>query len=90
MNHNSRYDVSKRKRRDVPEELLHGVASFWEACPTAVFYLFPMLLSKNRSLGEVTASPSLFTVFLWVLRRTDPECRNQDHFRLRSPIRCLL
>lgn len=34
MNHNSRYDVSKRKRRDVPEELLHGVASFREACPT--------------------------------------------------------
>lgn len=26
MNHNSRYDVSKRKRRDVPEELLHGVS----------------------------------------------------------------
>ena len=48
MNHNSRYDVSKRKRRDVPEELLHGVASFREACPTAVFYPFPMLLSKNR------------------------------------------
>ena len=35
MNHNSRYDVSKRKRRNVPEELLHGVASFREACPTA-------------------------------------------------------
>ena len=48
MNHNSRYDVSQRKRRDVPEELLHGVASFREACPMAVFSPFPMLLSKNR------------------------------------------
>ena len=47
MNHHSRYDVSQRKRRDVPEELLHGVASFREACPTAVFYLFPIPLSKN-------------------------------------------
>ena len=35
MNHNSRYDVGERKRCDVPEELLHGVASFREACPTA-------------------------------------------------------
>ena len=33
MNHNSRYDVSKRKRRDVPEELLHGVASFTGGVP---------------------------------------------------------
>ena len=28
MNHNSRYDVSKRKHRDVPEELLLGLPPF--------------------------------------------------------------
>lgn len=32
------YDVGERKRCDVPEELLHGVASFREACPTAGIY----------------------------------------------------
>ena len=37
MNHNSRYDVSKRKRRDVPEELLHGVASFRRSAPRPRF-----------------------------------------------------
>ena len=37
MNHNSRYDVSKRKRHDVPEELLHGVASFRRSAPRPRF-----------------------------------------------------
>lgn len=34
VNHHSRYNVSQRKRRNVPQEVPHGVASFREARPT--------------------------------------------------------
>lgn len=33
-NHHSRYDVSQRKRRNVPQEVFHGVPPFREARPT--------------------------------------------------------
>ena len=55
MNHNSRYDVSKRKRRDVPEELLHGVASFREAYPTPHTLHSP---SPHDKAYLFTASPA--------------------------------
>lgn len=63
MNHNSRYDVSKRKRRDVPEELLLGLPPFGRRAPRQVFYPFPILLSKSSVVPGSEHSKKAFRLF---------------------------
>ena len=61
-NHHSRYDVSQRKRRNVPQEVFHGVPPFSGGAPHKnAAYTVSLLKARvpQRSRGSVRTLPRL-------------------------------